>query len=253
MPVRPEPSGLPRKIVDAVLFDTFGTVVDWKSGVADAVEAIAFRYGFEVDPIDFALRWRAHYQPAMEPIRDGTREFATLDVLHRENLIATARETGLPIDQIDAADLEWLNRSWHRLDGWPDSVPGLTELKRHFIIGPLSNGHVALLTNMAKHADLPWDVIIGSDVTRAYKPDPNAYLGTARLLDLPPERVMLCAAHNSDLAAAKSLGLRTAFVARPQEYGPSQRTDLHPTGVWDVIARDIQDLASQLINHTTAG
>ncbi|MGP4020713.1 haloacid dehalogenase type II [Saccharopolyspora sp. 5N708] len=253
MSVGPEPAGPSRKIVDAVLFDTFGTVVDWKSGVAEAVEAIAFRYGFDVDPVEFALRWRAHYQPAMEPIRSGAREFVTLDELHRENLIATAREMDLPIDRIEAADLEWLNRAWHRLEGWPDSVAGLTELKRHFIIGPLSNGHVALLTNMAKHADLPWDVIIGSDVTRSYKPDPNAYLGTARLLDLPPERVMLCAAHNSDLAAAQHLGLRTAFVARPHEYGPSQRTDLHATGVWDVIARDIPDLAAQLINHTATG
>ncbi len=159
---------------------------------------------------------------------------------------------GLPIDRIEPADLAWLNQAWHRLDGWPDSVAGLTELKRDFIIGPLSNGHVALLTNMAKHAGLPWDVIIGSDVTRAYKPDPNVYLGAARLLDLPPHRVMLCAAHNSDLAAAQRAGLRTAFIARPQEYGPSQRTDLHATGAWDLIARDIRDLATQLRDHRTA-
>jgi 2-haloacid dehalogenase len=252
MSVGPEPSG-PEKIVDAVVFDTFGTVVDWKSGVADAVEVIARRYGFEVDPVEFALRWRARYQPAMKPVRDGSREFVTLDVLHRENLIATAHELGVPIDRIEPTDLDWLNRAWHRLTGWPDSVPGLTELKRHFIIGPLSNGHVALLTNMAKHAGLPWDVIIGSDVTRSYKPDPNAYLGTARLLDLPPQRVMLCAAHNSDLAAAQRAGLRTAFIARPQEYGPNQRTDLHPTGSWDIVAHDIPDLATRLIGHRATG
>ncbi|MEV0057619.1 haloacid dehalogenase type II [Saccharopolyspora shandongensis] len=239
----------PQRIVDAVLFDTFGTVVDWRSGVTDAVEAIAFRCGVEVDAAEFALRWRARYQPSMAPIRNGTREFVNLDELHRENLIATAEEMGLPVDRIEPADLEWLNRAWHRLDGWPDSVPGLAELKRHFIIGPLSNGHLALLTNMAKHAGLPWDVIIGSDVIHAYKPDPNAYLGAARLLDLPPNRVMLCAAHNEDLAAARGVGFRTAFVARPQEYGPTQQTDLHATDTWDVIARDIRDLATQLRDH----
>jgi 2-haloacid dehalogenase len=250
--VEPDSSAAPRKVVDAVLFDTFGTVVDWRSGVADAVAAIAFRYGFDIDAAEFALRWRARYQPSIDTVCSGEREFVTLDELHRENLIATAREMGLPIERISSADLDWLNRAWHRLEGWPDSVAGLTELKRHFIIGPLSNGNLALLTNMAKHAGLPWDVIIGSDVTRAYKPDPNAYLSPARLLDLPPQRVMLCAAHNSDLAAARSAGLRTAFIARPQEYGPSQRTDLHATGVWDVIARDIRDLATQLIDHTPA-
>lgn len=240
---------MPERIVDAVLFDTFGTVVDWRSGVTAAVETIAARYGFEVDSAEFALRWRARYGPSMAAVRDGRRDFVTLDELHRENLAATARESGIPVDRIEPEDLEWLNRAWHRLDGWPDSVPGLAELKRHFIIGPLSNGHVALLTNMAKHAGLPWDVIIGSDVTRTYKPAPQAYLRTAGFLDLPPERIMLCAAHNADLAAAQNAGLRTAFVARPQEYGPDQREDLHATGVWDVIAQDIRDLAIQLRDH----
>ncbi|MGI8305495.1 haloacid dehalogenase type II [Saccharopolyspora hattusasensis] len=252
MAIGPGALAAPQRIVDAVLFDTFGTVVDWKSGVTDAVEAIAYRYGFKVDAAEFALRWRARYQRSLEPIRSGARGFRTLDELHRENLIATAEEMGLPIERIEAADVEWLNRAWHRLDGWPDSVPGLTELKRHFIIGPLSNGHLALLTNMAKHAGLPWDVIIGSDVTRSYKPDRNAYLAAARLLDLPPHRVMLCAAHNSDLAAARSAGLRTAFVVRPQEFGTTQRSDLHATDAWDVIARDIRDLATQLRDHVTA-
>lgn len=235
----------PERLVDAVLFDTFGTVVDWRTGISQAVA----EFSSAVDPNEFALAWRGSYQPSMAPVRSGEREFVDLDVLHRENLEATAAELGLPLDTADPSDVDRLNRAWHRLPAWPDSVPGLTELKRHFIIGPLSNGHTALLTNMAKHAGLPWDVIIGSDITRAYKPDPNAYLRTADLLRLPPERVMLCAAHNTDLAAAQEAGLRTAFIPRPTEHGPSQRHDLHATGSWDVIAQDIVDLSAQLPQH----
>lgn len=232
--------------VDAVLFDTFGTVVDWKTGVAEAVAEFAAHYGFSVDPSDFALRWRGRYQPSMRAVRSGERGFVDLDTLHRENLLATAAELELPLEQADPVDIDWLNRAWHRLRGWPDSVPGLEALKPHFIIGPLSNGHTALLTNMAKYAGLPWDVIIGSDMTRTYKPDPQAYLGTAEFLGLAPDRVMLCAAHNSDLAAAQRAGLKTAFIPRPQEYGPQQRNDLRPEGAWDVVARDIPQLAEQL-------
>ncbi|SFT01796.1 haloacid dehalogenase type II [Saccharopolyspora flava] len=235
----------PKRLVDAVLFDTFGTVVDWRTGIAQAVAEFA---GDAVDANAFALAWRGRYQPSMAPVRRGERGFVDLDVLHRENLEATAAEFGLPLDR-QPSDVDWLNRAWHRLPAWPDSVAGLTEIKRDFIIGPLSNGHTALLTNMAKHAGLPWDVIIGSDITRTYKPDPNAYLRTAELLHLPPERVMLCAAHNTDLAAAQKAGLRTAFIPRPTEYGPDQREDLHATGPWDVIGRDIVDLAKQLREH----
>ncbi|RRO18907.1 haloacid dehalogenase type II [Saccharopolyspora rhizosphaerae] len=238
----------PQRLVDAVLFDTFGTAVDWRTGVAQAVS----QFTSEVDPNEFALAWRGRYQPSMAPIRAGEREFVDLDVLHRENLEATAAEFGLDLGNSDPSDVDHLNRAWHRLSAWPDSTPGLTELKREFIVGPLSNGHTALLTNMAKHAGLPWDVIIGSDFTRTYKPDPNAYLRTAEVLRLPPHRVMLCAAHNADLAAAKDVGFRTAFIPRPTEYGPAQREDLHATGVWDVLARDVVDLATQLREHASA-
>ena len=234
-----------KRLVDAVLFDTFGTVVDWRSGVSRAVAEFA---GEAVDADEFALAWRSRYQPSMKPIRDGERDFVDLDVLHRENLDATAAEFGLPLDG-DPSAVDHLNRAWHRLPAWPDSVAGLTEIKRDFVIGPLSNGHTALLTSMAKHAGLPWDVIIGSDLTRTYKPDARAYLRTAEVLRLPPERVMLCAAHNLDLAAARDVGLRTAFIPRPTEYGPDQRHDLHATSTWDVIARDVTDLASQLREH----
>ncbi|MFC7340144.1 haloacid dehalogenase type II [Saccharopolyspora griseoalba] len=241
------PDASPRS-VDAVLFDTFGTVVDWRSGVAAAVAEFAQQHGFDADPGEFALRWRARYQPAMRAVRLGEREFVDLDVLHRENLLATAEELGIALDRVDDAEIDRLNRAWHRLDAWPDAIAGLTRLKRHFIIGPLSNGHTALLTNMAKHAGLPWDVIIGSDLTRAYKPDPEAYLRTAAILDLPPERVMLCAAHDEDLAAAQRAGLRTAFIPRPQEHGPAQRADPEPGGSWDVVARDVPDLAARLLD-----
>ncbi|MEB3371713.1 haloacid dehalogenase type II [Saccharopolyspora mangrovi] len=235
----------PKRLVDAVLFDTFGTVVDWRTGVSQAVS----EFSGDVDPNEFALAWRGRYQPSMAPVRNGERPFVDLDVLHRENLEATAAEFGLSLGSADPSDVDWLNRAWHRLPPWPDSVAGLTELKRHFIVGPLSNGHTALLTNMAKHAGLPWDVILGSDLLGTYKPDPRAYLGAAEILRLPPERVMLCAAHNIDLAAAQEAGLRTAFIPRPAEYGPAQRQDLHATGSWDVIAQDITDLATQLREH----
>ncbi|HST65216.1 MAG TPA: haloacid dehalogenase type II [Mycobacteriales bacterium] len=222
--------------MQAVLFDTFGTVVDWRSGVAAAVSELST----VVDPAAFADAWRARYQPSMEPIRAGRRPFVRLTDLHRENLAATLAAFGW---DLGGAEVEWLNRAWERLPAWPDSVEGLRRLKDRHLIGPLSNGDTALLVRMAKHAGLPWDVVLGSDVTRRYKPHPEAYTRAAAFLDLPPAEVMLVAAHNDDLVAARAAGLATGFVARPAEHGPGQRQDLVATADWDVAATDLGQLA----------
>jgi 2-haloacid dehalogenase len=228
---------MPTTSVQAVLFDTFGTVVDWRSGIAAAVAELSTA----VDPVAFADAWRARYQPSMEPIRAGRRPFVRLTDLHRENLVATLTEFDW-----DPRDLEHLNRAWERLPAWPDSVPGLLRLKERHLIGPLSNGDTALLVRMAKHAGLPWDVVLGSDVTRRYKPHPEAYSRAAAFLDLPPAAVLLVAAHNEDLAAARAAGFATGFVARPTEHGPGQTTDLAPADDWDVVAADLVELAGRL-------
>jgi 2-haloacid dehalogenase len=167
-------------------------------------------------------------------------------VLHRENLDAVLAEHGVDVRSIDATELDDLNRAWHRLDPWPDSVPGLLRMKARYVIAPLSNGNVALLLNMAKRAGLPWDAILGAEVAGAYKPQPEAYLRTADILGLRPEQVCLVAAHNNDLAAARACGLATAFVLRATEHGPAQATDLSPSDRWDFIAPDFGDLAMQL-------
>ncbi|MET4589841.1 haloacid dehalogenase type II [Arthrobacter sp. 754] len=232
--------------VRAVLFDTFGTVVDWRTGVARQVAAFAAARGQELDAEAFANEWRALYQPAMEAIRSGSREFATLDTLHRENLDQVLRSHGFDPDRLDARTLEDLNRSWHRLPPWPDSVEGLAAVRRGYIVGPLSNGNTSLLLDMARNAGLPWDVIIGSDMTRTYKPLPAAYLRTAEFLDLWPGEVMLAAAHNTDVRAAREAGLATAFIARPTEYGPGQVADLTPESDWDLTASSIIELAHRL-------
>jgi 2-haloacid dehalogenase len=232
--------------VRALLFDTFGTVVDWRTGVAREVAGFLGRNSLPGDPERFADEWRALYQPAMEVVRRGDRPFARLDVIHRENLVQVLRSWGLDPGAFDSAELDQLNRAWHRLDPWPDSIEGLRRLRRRFLIAPLSNGNIALLTNMAKRAGLPWDCILGAEVVRAYKPQPAAYLGTADVLGLRPEECMMVAAHNDDLAAARAAGMRTAFVLRPTEHGPSQTADLTAEGPWDVVAGDFVSLADAL-------
>jgi 2-haloacid dehalogenase len=230
----------------ALLFDVFGTVVDWRSGIARAAAPFLARHGIAADPHGFADAWRARYDPAMAVIRSGARPFTRLDVLHRENLLAVLAAHGRDAASLPQAEIDDLAQAWHRLDPWPDSVAGLTRLKARHIIAPLSNGNVALLLNMAKRAGLPWDAILGAEVAQAYKPQPEAYLRTAEILGLPPGACMMVAAHNGDLAAARAVGLQTAFVARPTEYGPSQASDLGPTGPWDVVAQDFHDLADRL-------
>ncbi|WP_253851756.1 haloacid dehalogenase type II, partial [Mycobacterium sp. 1423905.2] len=211
--------------VRAVLFDTFGTVVDWRSGIAQAVRHFAQRHGLTVDPLAFAADWRSRYQPAMEEVRSGRRKFVGLDMLHRENLEASLSAAGVRTERLPDQELWALARSWRWLPPWPDSVEGISVIKRHVIVGPLSNGNTGLLVEMAKFAGLPWDVVLGSDINRAYKPDPQAYLAPGRLLDLAPGEIMLVAAHNRDLAAAQQCGLATGFVARPHEHGPGQTDD----------------------------
>ena len=232
--------------VEALVFDMFGTVVDWRESVAAEVAVHLRDHVPDLVPREFADAWRAEYQPSMERVRSGEREFARLDVLHRENLEAVLEGLGVIPSSIPAEVLDETNLAWHRLDPWPDAVPGLTRLKRRFIIAPLSNANLRLALDVAKRAALPWDAILGAEVARAYKPDPDAYLRTVDILGLEPHQVAMVAAHNSDLAAAQALGLRTAFVRRPTEHGPEQTTDLDPSGAWDVVADDFEDLADQI-------
>lgn len=232
--------------IRACLFDVFGTVVDWRTSVSREFAATAKAKGITgVDPVEFAVEWRKLYHPSMEEVRSGRRPFVVLDVLHRESLMKLVARYAL--QNLSDEDIEQLNRAWHRLDPWHDSVPGLTRLKRKFIIAPCSNGNIALMVNMAKHAGLPWDCILGAEVARAYKPTPEAYLASCRALALAPANVLMVAAHNPDLKAAKAAGLATAFVARPREHGPGQSTDLEADpGAVDIAAKDFVELAAKL-------
>jgi 2-haloacid dehalogenase len=224
----------------------FGTVVDWRSGVARESAAFLARYAPGVDPGAFADAWRRRYLPAMEEVRSGRRPFVRLDVLHRENLELARPEFGIDPVAVQPSELDALNLAWRKLDPWPDSVPGLARMRRRFIIAPLSIGNIPLMPDMAKRAGLPWDAILGAEIAQAYKPSPEAYLHNAEALMLEPEQVCLVAAHNGDLAAARRCRLRTAFVTRPTEHGPRQGTDLRPEEDWDAVARDMEDLARQL-------
>jgi len=222
-------------MVQALIFDVFGTCVDWRSSVARAVsQALP-----QVDAWAFADAWRAEYQPAMARVRAGNRGYVALDDLHLENLYTVAARFG-----VQAPDA--MNAAWEQLDPWADVVGGLTALKARRIISPCSNGSIALMTRLARFGGLPWDCILGADIAQDYKPKPQVYLASCAALRLPPDQVMMVAAHNEDLQAARALGLRTGFVARPTEHGPAQTTDLGATGDWDIVARDFNDLAARL-------
>jgi len=231
--------------VKALVFDVFGTVVDWRSSITRHAEALAKAKGVTLDPIAFADAWRGRYQPQMETVRSGKRPWTILDVLHRESLVALLPEFGLE-GKLSEAEIDTFNKAWHDLAPWPDVVSGLTRLKKKFIIGPQSNGNIAIMVNLAKKQGLPWDVILGAEVVRNYKPVPQSYSDCCRILGLPPEQVMRVAAHNNDLAAAQKQGLSTGFVARPTEKGPAQKTDLKAEGNWDIVARDFNELADRL-------
>ncbi len=226
----------------AILFDVFGSVVDWRGSLIAELTAWGDARGLHTDWTGLIDAWRAAYAPSMNRVRRGELPWTNLDELQRQSLAELGPAYGLPAD-LNEADRTHILRGWHRLKPWPDSVPGLTRLKSRHIIAPLSNGNVALLVNLAKSAALPWDMVFATELFRHYKPDPETYLGAAALLGLAPGEVMMAAAHNYDLHAARALGLQTAFFPRPTEYGPHQRQDFAADSDWDVVAKDIEDLA----------
>ncbi len=231
--------------VKALLFDVFGTVVDWRSSLTDEFSVWGSERGLVVDWAGLVDAWRGAYAPSMDRVRRGEQAWTNLDALHAQSLEGLAPRFGLA--GLSAGDKAWMVRGWHRLRPWPDSVAGLMRLKTRYILSPLSNGNVALLVNMAKNAGLPWDLVLCAETFRHYKPDPETYLGAVALLGLEPGQVMLCAAHNQDLAAAQLHGLRTAFIARPTEYGPNQVRDFGPEGEWNYAVDSIESLADELI------
>lgn len=229
----------------ALAFDTFGTVVDWRSSIIRELEEFGSDLGVHRDWAGIADDWRAGYPPAMDRVRRGELPWTNIDGLHRMILVELLEAAG--IEGVDDAAVDHLNRAWHRLDPWPDAVEGLTRLKARYLITTLSNGNVSLLTNMAKRAGLPWDCVISAELFRHYKPDPEAYLGCAELLDVAPGELLLVAAHASDLRGAKRAGLMTAYVDRPLEYGAGRRRPSKiEDGEFDVMAADFVDLADQL-------
>lgn len=233
--------------IRAVMFDVFGTVVDWRSGVARAARPFLQRFGAPgADAEAFADAWRRRYSPSMEEVRSGRRPFVRLDVLHRESLDVILPEFGIDPARVPAEALDQLNLAWHRLDPWPDVLPALRRLKRRHVIAPLSNGNIALMVDLARRGRIPWDAILGAEVSRAYKPAPEAYLRSVEALMMRPDEVCLVAAHNADLVAARACGLRTAFLPRPTEHGSAQTTDLSATEAWDIVADDLAAVAGQL-------
>ena len=227
--------------VSALVFDVFGTVVDWRSSIIRELEAFGRERRLAADWTALADAWRAGYQPAMERVRKGEIGWTVLDDLHREILQALLPKFG--VAGLSQIEILYLVHAWHRLDPWPDAVKGLTRLKRRYIIGTLSNGNVALLVDMEKRAGLPWDMIFSAELVRHYKPAPETYRSVPDLLRVEPGKVMLVAAHNGDLVAARREGLKTGFVARPTEYGPHQTRDLKAEHDFDVVARDFLQLA----------
>ena len=232
--------------IDALTFDVFGTVVDWRTSIASEGEQLAFKKGIKgVDWFAFSDAWRRGYTPAMDRVRKGDLPWTTIDNLHRiilDPLLEQFNIVGLTEDE-----KKDFNRAWHRLTPWPDAVTGLRRLRSKFIIAPLSNGNMSLLTNMAKYSRLPWDCILSAELSRHYKPDPEVYQTAADLLGLPTERVMMVAAHPFDLKAAEAVGMRASYVSRPLEFGSDNPPKDPPIKDFDVYATDFQDLADQLL------
>jgi 2-haloacid dehalogenase len=229
-------------MIKAVLFDVFGTLVDWRGSVAAGLARFGAARCMEADWVALTDAWRGAYKPSMDEVRRGERAWASLDALHRDALSALAPGFGLALTP---ADLDELVGLWHRLTPWPDTVAGILTLKKRFIVASLSNGHVALQVNLAKHNGIAWDMIFASDMFRHFKPDEEVYLGACRFLGLEPGEAMLAAAHNDDLAAARFCGLKTGFIRRPMEYGaPDGRAE--PARVWDVVAGSVGELAATL-------
>ncbi len=220
-----------------MIFDVFGTCVDWRRSIAQTVTEVLP----EVDAFAFADAWRGEYDPAMARIRAGNRGYVALDVLHLENLLRVAEQFGVTLE-----DAESLNSAWERLMPWPDVLPGLEKMAETALIAPCSNGSIALMARMARHVGLPWHAILGAELAQNYKPHPSVYLASCAALQLDPSEVVMVAAHNGDLHAARGAGLATAFVPRPVEHGPKQTTDLHAEGDWDYLAPDFVALAEML-------
>jgi 2-haloacid dehalogenase len=230
--------------IKVLAFDVFGTVVDWRSSVIAEGEDLGRLKGLNVDWAAFADAWRAAYRPSLDRVARGELPWTKLDVLHRMSLEEILRR--FKIEGMSEEEKDHFNRVWHRLKAWPDSVAGLQRLKMRFVITTLSNGNVALLTNMAKHAGLPWDCILSAEIVRHYKPDAEVYRLVPDLFDLKPQEVMLAAAHEHDLRAAQKHGLKTAYVHRPLEHGPGKAASMPPMGRYDLVAKDFLDLADQL-------
>jgi 2-haloacid dehalogenase len=230
-----------------MVFDVFGTVVDWRGSIIRECRALGRRKKLAADWDAFADAWRAGYRPAMARVRSGELPWMNIDQLHRlilDDLLPRFSLADLAEDEIDH-----LNRVWHRLNPWPDARKGLALLKRRHVIATLSNGNVSLLVNMAKHGRLPWDTVLSAELFRHYKPDPEAYLGAAAMLGFEPSEVMMVAAHKDDLRAAQACGLATAFVRRPREKGPKVKLDLKPEADFDCNAKDFVDLARRMARN----
>lgn len=230
--------------IRALTFDVFGTVVDWRGTLIREGEAFGARKGLDVDWAAFADAFRAGYRPAMDRVRKGELPWTNIDGLHR--MIFDGLLVRFGIQDLSEAEKDHLNRIWHRLEPWPDAIPGMQRLRQRYILASLSNGNVALLVNMAKRAGLPWDCVLSSELARHYKPDPEVYSLATKLLGLKPHQALMVAAHNGDLLAAQAVGMRTAFVLRAAEYGPHQTTDLQADPSVDIVATDFIDLANQL-------
>lgn len=229
--------------VQALFFDVFGTLMDWRTSIAREVEAALAPRGYQLDWLAFADAWRGEYQPSMEEVRSGKIPFSKLDVLHGRNL-----ERILPrfeITGLDEAVLRNLNLAWHRLDAWPDVSAGMKRLKTRFKLAPCSNGNISLMVDLARRNDIPWDVILGSEIAGDFKPKPRVYLAACEALDLPPGECIMVAAHSRDLKAAAALGLHTIHIARVNEYGPGTG-EAAPTVPVDYAASDLNDLAGKL-------
>jgi 2-haloacid dehalogenase len=232
------------KSVKALTFDVFGTVVDWRSSIIKELSEFGKAKRVSADWNLFADKWRGGYAPSMDKVRKGELPWTNIDVLHRMVLDRLLDE--FDVTNLNEEEKVSLNKAWHRLDPWPDSVEGLTKLKEKYIIATLSNGNISLLANMAKHSGLPWDVILSSELAKHYKTDKEVYLKALSLLDLEPHELMMCAAHQNDLLSARSLGLKTAYINRPLEFGPDKPNDATDDMPYDIIADHIIDLAVKL-------
>ena len=232
------------KNVKAMTFDVFGTVVDWRSSIAREAKMMGEQKGFDFDWDNFADKWRAGYGPSMNKVRTGELPWTKIDVLHRMILDELLSEYN--ITSLTESEKDHFNRAWHRLDPWPDSVPGLTELKKNYVISPLSNGNVALLVNMAKYGGLPWDTVLSAELAQHYKPDPEAYQSTSEFLGFPIEQIMMVAAHKNDLKSAKGQGMMTGYIPRPKEHGPNTTVDSNPEDYIDIIGENFVDFANKM-------